>query len=819
MVAGGWGGGEIAEHRVMPGRVARMEAQVGGVPGRSRRRRGRNEERIPAVKRFVLTLALTVAMASVAVACDSEASSETNATAPPPAADAQPVTSPPTATPPPPDTPTSQPTATATPTTFPTATPTPGPGPADYDHDRFAAALAADPPDLIQATTAEQQAGGPVQRAEIAHRESTGDAWMRVTVGGSDDAAWMELLIVGERTFVRGKTAAETIDWLAAPNDDAVTGAGLAGDLTPGTALAEAPLTAVAVEACGEGRSCFVLENTDDPSSLLLVDTQTYLPVAMRSVPAEGEAAGTQVDLIWGGEFEFVAPADVTEVTEEELALALFTLLLGMAATEDEPAPSPTPLAAGDRGNRAEPLAIGSTIELNGYSVEVVEFLRGDAALENLLEANSFNGPPAAGMEYVQVHLTVANDGSGPDIGSRIQAYRLTGSSGISFEQALVFQTEPGLDIALGAGETADGWLAFEVAPDETDLILVFGPFVIDGVYSTGYLALEPGASVVTDRATFPEPTDVGLTRAAPAPIGVPVVSPLWELTVLEARRGGDLLADLQTASPFIDPPDEGYEYLAVRMRVRHLGPDQPDTIISKFQMSPTGSENILYDVPFADSFEPELLYTLYPGAVVEGWATYLVLTTDTNLSLRFGGPFGPDPEYDRFMALEPGASVPVPTGALAARNEVGVEPGLPAGIGDVTVGTSWQIELVEVVRGPEALDAVLAANDFNDPPDDGTEYLLLLFDMRNIGLTDAPRAMTEFSFRLFDASGAELDMPFITVPSPGIDVELFPGGQHRGWIVFAAPVGAPGLTLTVDPDFFSRISGREAVDRYFAIP
>ena len=768
------------------------------------------------MKRFVLAMVLLLAVALAA--CDSESSPATDSgAAAAPVAEAAPAPPPPpTSTPAPPDTPTPRPTA--TPTTVPSVTPTPGPRPADYDHDRFVAALAADPPDLIQATTAEQQAGGPVQRAEIAYRESTGDTWMRVTVGETEGAAWMELLIVGERTFVRGKTAGETIDWLAGPSGNAVTGESVAGDLTPGAALAEAPLTAIAVEVCGEGRACFVLENADDPSALLLVDTQTYLPVAMRSVPAEGETSGTQVDLVWGGEFDFVAPADATEVTEEELALALFTLLLGMAAIEDEPVPSPTPLAAGDRGNREQPLAIGSTIELNGYTVEVLEFLRGEAALANLLEANSFNGPPAAGNEYVQIHLSVANDGTGPDSGSQIQAYRLTGSSSISFDPALVFQTEPGLDVPLGAGDNTDGWIAFEVSPDETDLILVFGPFVIDGIYSTGYLALEPGASVPTDRESFPEPTDVGLTRTNPAPIGAPVVNAEWEITVLEARRGDDLLADLQAASPFVEPPDEGHEYVAARIRARYMGAGEPAEI-TKFALRPTGSENILYPVPFVDSFDPAFSHYIYPGAVVEGWATYVVRASDTNLSLRFGAPFFPDPAFDRYLALEPGASVPAAAGPLAERNDVGIDPQAPAGVGEMTSGPTWQIEIIEVVRGPEALAAVLAASDFNDPAGEGMEYLLLLVDVRNVGSADEPTAMTTFSFSLLDASGTELEMPFITIPSPGIDVELFPGGRHRGWVAFEVPVGAAGLRLTVDPTFFSPIGGPGTADRYFAIP
>ncbi len=136
-----------------------------------------------------------------------------------------------------------------------------------------------------------------------------------------------------------------------------------------------------------------------------------------------------------------------------------------------------------------------------------------------------------------------------------------------------------------------------------------------------------------------------------------------------------------------------------------------------------------------------------------------------------------------------------------------------------MTSGPTWQIEIIEVVRGPEALAAVLAASDFNDPAGEGMEYLLLLVDVRNVGSADEPTAMTTFSFSLLDASGTELEMPFITIPSPGIDVELFPGGRHRGWVAFEVPVGAAGLRLTVDPTFFSPIGGPGTADRYFAIP
>ena len=776
------------------------------------------------MKRFVVA-ALTLLMVMLtAVSCGGQSSATADEDTAPSAPAVQKATStsapeaPPANTPVPPDTPTPQPTATSTPTSVPTATPTPGP--ADYDHDRFARALTVDPPDLIQATLSEQLGGGAVQTVELAVRWNTGEVWMKVSLSGADSATSMEIMVIGDRTYLRGETAEEIIDWISAPTGEGLNSQALTGDLTPSAALAEAPLAAVAVEPCGSGQLCFVLANADDSTRLLLVDTETYLPAAIRNLPAEGESAGSQVDLIWGGEFDFNPPADAVEVPEDELAVSLFVLLLAMTPAEgtatDVPADSDT---AGDRGTRAEPLPVGSTIASNDFSIEIVEILRGEPALDNLLAANDFNDPPAEGKEYVQLHILSTYEGTDPDAESATWDFRLTGSSGVSFDRAQVFQAEPGLDVALGTGETADGWVAFEVPADETDLMVIYRPFRTYESDPTAYLALEPGAGILPDRESFPQPTDRGLTRADPAPIGEPVVNPDWELTVLEVRRDRDLFADLEAESPWIDPPTDGYEYLAVMLRARYLGPADQTTLINKFRFGPTGSENVLYEAPFTASFAPGFSYELFPGAVVEGWATYEVLTTDTNLTLRFGGPFGAAPEHDRFLALDPGASVPPPAGRLAEAHEAGTDSTDPVGVGDTTVGPTWQIELVEVVRGPDALEAVTGANDFNDPPPDGMEYLLLLVDVRNVGDADEPAGITEFSFELFGSTGAQYEMPFITIPSPGIDIDLFPGGRHRGWIAFQVLTGVGGLLLKVDPTYFQFTADHAMATRYFAIP
>ena len=101
----------------------------------------------------------------------------------------------------------------------------------------------------------------------------------------------------------------------------------------------------------------------------------------------------------------------------------------------------------------------------------------------------------------------------------------------------------------------------------------------------------------------------------------------------------------------------------------------------------------------------------------------------------------------------------------------------------------------------------------------DRFEYLLIEVDVRNVADIDELKRLSEFNFQLFDADGSEIEMPFIAVPTPGIGVDLFPGGQHRGWIVFAVPDGKIDLVLKLDPLYFESTADAEASVRFFAIP
>jgi hypothetical protein len=279
------------------------------------------------------------------------------------------VTAAPTATP----TPTTAPTATATPTPspIPTATPSPTPTPepaaaaveaSDFDRDRLHEAVANNPPESVRMTA---QAGlMPMVEGEIAVTLELVPAdeaiRMLMALGADDQKLSLELIVIGNTQYLRAvdPDGAES-PWLAssiAAGEPALIDAMGAGDLLddmiPDDELA--PIVAVGVEDCGDGRQCFVLTSPEDTSVQLLVDTETYLPVVFRG-PALGEGFGTDVEmrLEWNAEISISAPADARQVSPDEFALSMAGFFFGSAGISQGPTLPPTtgnqPVAVAER--------------------------------------------------------------------------------------------------------------------------------------------------------------------------------------------------------------------------------------------------------------------------------------------------------------------------------------------------------------------------------------------------------------------------------------------------------------------------------------
>ena len=266
-----------------------------------------------------------------------------------------PVTAAPTAT----ATATTAPTATATPSPSPTATPAPTPTPSpsptatptatptpeptapvldasDFDRSRLFEAIASNPPESIR-ITAESGLLPMVEGAIAVTLElHPADEALRLLAafGAEDQELSIELIVIGDTQYFRGVDAAGAESpWLSSSIGagepaliDAMGAGDLLDDMIPDDD--QAPIVAVGVEDCGDGRQCFVLTSPEDTSVQLLVDTETYLPVMIRGRILD-EDLGEDIELLmeWNAEVAISAPADAQQVSPDEFALTLVTYL------------------------------------------------------------------------------------------------------------------------------------------------------------------------------------------------------------------------------------------------------------------------------------------------------------------------------------------------------------------------------------------------------------------------------------------------------------------------------------------------------------
>ena len=258
-----------------------------------------------------------------------------------PTATATPTPSPsPTATPAP--TPTASPSPTATPSPTPTPEPTAAALDASgFDRERLYEAIESNPPESIRITT--EASLLPMVEGAIAVTLELVPAdeavRMLMMFGADDQKLSLELIVIGGTQYLRTVDAEGTESpWLASeigagePALIDATGAGdLFDDMIPDDD--QAPIVAVGVEACGDGRQCFVLTSSEDTSVQFLVDTETYLPMAVRGAALLGEDFDTDVEvrMEWNAGISISAPEDAQQVSADEFGLALVGFFFGSA--------------------------------------------------------------------------------------------------------------------------------------------------------------------------------------------------------------------------------------------------------------------------------------------------------------------------------------------------------------------------------------------------------------------------------------------------------------------------------------------------------
>jgi len=333
----------------------------------------------------------------------------------------------------------------------------------------------------------------------------------------------------------------------------------------------------------------------------------------------------------------------------------------------------------------------------------------------------------------------------------------------------------------------------------------------IDAIVTEMQASLEEAASQLEQEVTSQEPSapqEPGFRRGNPIPRSEIVPAPNWDVQVLEVVQGDEAWQAIQAANEFNEPAPEGTEYLLVKLHVKCTYADNEEHSISGYDFKVTGDRLIKYSTASVVEPEPALNAQLFTDGEAEGWSAYLIDQGENNLILIVDELMNWDHDRFRYAALDEGASITVPTELGDIKpTDSGKERSSPAPFGETITTEDWQVTITEAVRGNDAWTMVQDANQFNDPPEEGMEYIALKVRVRYISTVDQATQIDAYYFGTTGSANVMYDLPSVVDPSPPLDVTLFPGGEYEGWAVVQAAKGETGIMAVFEPlfDFSNR--------------
>lgn len=371
---------------------------------------------------------------------------------------------------------------------------------------------------------------------------------------------------------------------------------------------------------------------------------------------------------------------------------------------------------------------------------------------------------------------------------------------------AFMRMTMPGLrQVCFLPGGRYEGWLFLEAPGQAQTITVAFVPGEGDPI-GARFLAIPmPGAgsqAADLDPASPPPPL---MSRFDPLPAGDVAEVGGLRYQVVDLVRGEDATQRLLGAISLNQPPRAGREYVLVRVRVENPGNGGAEDgqaengadaeAPSVPQLGLTGDAQVLYSNRFS-GLSPFLPRTLEQGSEGEGWLTFEVAAEESGLVLAIPTPTNLDLSQSLFLALAGSQGPRPPTLAPVTPNRAGANLANPAGLGEEVVTPSWAARILQIIRGEEAWERVQAANPNNQPPPEGTEYVLARVSLSLLaGEVAQPfRASGIFLFRVVDGRGERVESFTAVAPEPRLEGAIFPGGSLEGWIVRVAPVNQPAF-------------------------
>lgn len=341
-----------------------------------------------------------------------------------------------------------------------------------------------------------------------------------------------------------------------------------------------------------------------------------------------------------------------------------------------------------------------------------------------------------------------------------------------------------------------------------------------DGVATESTDAAPTEAPSPTNEPTetpAPEPTPTaanpGSGRSNPLPVGETGQTDEWEVQILEVLRGDAAWAKLLEVNQFNSPAPEGQEYILLNVRVKYLGEEAEAQRVDFTWFRSTGDARVKYSWPAVVEPEPELAAELFADAEASGWIALVARQGEGNMMAIFEPIVSFEEGDEIFMAIDEGANVQSLTERLAEENDLGFDRNTPVPIGERVVGDTWEIWVNEAIRGDEALARLKEANQFNEDPAEGMEYVLVNIGARNVKPESGSDSIDGFAFKATGDAGRVYDNPSIVEPVPELSFDVYAGGEVSGWATVQVAIGEQNIKLVYQPPF-----SFTADPRYFAL-
>jgi hypothetical protein len=293
-----------------------------------------------------------------------------------------------------------------------------------------------------------------------------------------------------------------------------------------------------------------------------------------------------------------------------------------------------------------------------------------------------------------------------------------------------------------------------------------------------------------------PLPAAPGLTRERPFPAGQAASVPNWTVQVVGMKRGSEARTALEDANSTTMNPPPNFEYLLVKIKVKCAYTDKEQHSISVSDFKLTGDRLIAYTPMDVSVPDPALDNLLQTGEEAQGWAAFVVGKNEHDLILAVDEIANDSPDRIRYIAVESDASISMPANlANIKATDMGTMPSQPAPRSVTVVTNEWEVSVLDVIKGKNALDMVMA-NAYNLPPDAGMTYIVVKVYVRYRGTVDRPVGIDNYYFTTTDSSGTLYDFTTVFSPAPAMDVTLFPGADYAGYVVVQSAVSSNNLTL-----------------------